>query len=77
MWLLKGFERITGCPTGRYRAELLTSALRYRDEATGCLVDEGDASGNIKRHSPALLASNRNREGVGRAGRIGRSRSRR
>ena len=23
VWLLKGFERITGCPTGRYRAELL------------------------------------------------------
>ena len=51
VWLLKGFERITGCPTGRYRAELLASALRYRDEATGCLVDEGDASGNIRRHS--------------------------
>jgi len=23
VWLLKGFERITGCPTGRHRAELL------------------------------------------------------
>jgi len=23
VWLLKGFERITGCPTGRYRAQLL------------------------------------------------------
>ena len=34
VWLLKGFERITGCPTGRFRAELLASALRYRDEAT-------------------------------------------
>jgi mannose/cellobiose epimerase-like protein (N-acyl-D-glucosamine 2-epimerase family) len=51
VWLLKGFERITGCPTGRYRAELLASALRYRDEATGCLVDEGDTGGNIRRHS--------------------------
>jgi mannose/cellobiose epimerase-like protein (N-acyl-D-glucosamine 2-epimerase family) len=51
VWLLKGFERITGCPTGRYRAELLASALRYRDEATGCLVDEGDAGGNIRRYS--------------------------
>jgi mannose-6-phosphate isomerase len=51
VWLLKGFERITGCPTGRYRAELLASALRYRDEATGCLVDEGDAGGIIKRYS--------------------------
>jgi mannose/cellobiose epimerase-like protein (N-acyl-D-glucosamine 2-epimerase family) len=51
VWLLKGFERITGCPTGRFRAELLASALRYRDEATGCLVDEGTAAGEIKRHS--------------------------
>jgi mannose-6-phosphate isomerase len=50
VWLLKGFERITGCPTGRYRGELLNSALRYRDES-GCLVDEGDASGNIRRRS--------------------------
>jgi mannose-6-phosphate isomerase len=50
VWLLKGFERITGCPTGRYRAELLESALRYTD-ASGCLVDEGDAAGNIKRPS--------------------------
>ncbi len=46
VWLLKGFERITGCPTGKQRAALLESALRYRD-ATGCLVDEGDAQGNI------------------------------
>ena len=53
-WLLKGFERITGCPTGRFRGELLASALRYRDEATGCLVDEGDTAGKIKRHSRRL-----------------------
>ena len=53
-WLLKGFERITGCPTGRYRGELLASALRYRDEATGCLIDEGDAAGNIRRHTRRL-----------------------
>jgi mannose/cellobiose epimerase-like protein (N-acyl-D-glucosamine 2-epimerase family) len=50
VWLLKGFERITGCPTGRFRSELLTSALRYRD-AAGCLVDEGNAAGEIKRYS--------------------------
>jgi mannose-6-phosphate isomerase len=56
VWLLKGFERITGCPTGRYRGELLASALRYREEATGCLIDEGDAAGNIKRHSRRLWA---------------------
>jgi mannose-6-phosphate isomerase len=54
VWLLKGFERITGCPTGRYRGELLASALRYRDEATGCLIDEGDAAGTIRRHSRRL-----------------------
>jgi len=54
VWLLKGFERITGCPTGRFRAELLASALRYRDAATGCLVDEGDAKGQIRRSSRRL-----------------------
>ncbi|MBR0757010.1 AGE family epimerase/isomerase [Bradyrhizobium jicamae] len=54
VWLLKGFERITGCPTGRPRGELLASALRYRDAATGCLVDEGDTEGNIRRHSRRL-----------------------
>jgi mannose/cellobiose epimerase-like protein (N-acyl-D-glucosamine 2-epimerase family) len=53
-WLLKGFERITGCPTGRFRGELLASALRYRDEATGCLVDEGDTAGNVKRDTRRL-----------------------
>jgi mannose-6-phosphate isomerase len=50
VWLLKGFERITGCPTAQYRSELLASALRYRD-STGCLVDEGDADGIIKKRS--------------------------
>jgi mannose/cellobiose epimerase-like protein (N-acyl-D-glucosamine 2-epimerase family) len=54
VWLLKGFERITGCPTGKFRGELLTSTLRYCEESTGCLVDEGDAVGNIKRHSRRL-----------------------
>jgi mannose/cellobiose epimerase-like protein (N-acyl-D-glucosamine 2-epimerase family) len=53
VWLLKGFERITGCPTGRFRSELLVSTLRYRD-AAGCLVDEGTAAGEIKRHSRRL-----------------------
>jgi mannose-6-phosphate isomerase len=45
-WLLKGFERITGCPTGRHRAALVPSMLRYRD-ASGCLVDEGNTEGKI------------------------------
>jgi mannose/cellobiose epimerase-like protein (N-acyl-D-glucosamine 2-epimerase family) len=51
VWLLKGFERITGCPTARHRGQLLASALRYRDAATGLLVDEGDAAGNISKHT--------------------------
>jgi len=49
-WLLKGFERITGCPTGRHRTALVSSMLRYRD-ASGCLVDEGDSEGHITRAS--------------------------
>ena len=49
VWLLKGFERITNCPTARHRAELLASALRYRDDGTGCLFDEGDAVGNVRK----------------------------
>jgi len=47
VWLLKNFERITGCPTTRYRTALLASALRYRDNQTGCLVDEGNVAGKI------------------------------
>jgi mannose/cellobiose epimerase-like protein (N-acyl-D-glucosamine 2-epimerase family) len=54
VWLLRGFERITGCPTGKFRGELLASAQRYREPSTGCVVDEGDAAGNIKRHSRRL-----------------------
>jgi mannose/cellobiose epimerase-like protein (N-acyl-D-glucosamine 2-epimerase family) len=45
-WILKGFERITGCPTGRHRAALVPAMLRYRD-ASGCLVDEGNTEGKI------------------------------
>jgi mannose-6-phosphate isomerase len=54
VWLLRGFERITGCPTGQRRGELLQSALRYRDGATGCLVDVGDADGNVLRDTRRL-----------------------
>ena len=54
IWLLKGFERITGCPTRQWRGELLQSMLRYRDPVTGCLVDEGDAVGNIRRPTRRL-----------------------
>jgi mannose/cellobiose epimerase-like protein (N-acyl-D-glucosamine 2-epimerase family) len=54
VWLLKAFERITGCPTGRYRAELLASALRYRDDVTGCLFDEGNADGSVRKFTRRL-----------------------
>lgn len=54
IWLLRGFERITGCPTARPRGELLASALRYRDAATGCLVDVGDSAGKITRDTRRL-----------------------
>jgi mannose/cellobiose epimerase-like protein (N-acyl-D-glucosamine 2-epimerase family) len=54
VWLLKGFERITGCPTGRYRSQLLASALRFRDDVTGCLLDEGGAEGNIRKSTRRL-----------------------
>ena len=53
VWLLKGFERITRCPTARFRGELLASALRYRD-AAGCLIDEGSPGGQIRRSSRRL-----------------------
>jgi mannose/cellobiose epimerase-like protein (N-acyl-D-glucosamine 2-epimerase family) len=49
VWLLRGFERITGCPTAKHRAQLLASALLYRDDETGCLFDEGDADGNVRK----------------------------
>ena len=49
VWLLKGFERITGRPTAPHRSQLLDSALRYRDEPTGCLLDESDADGNVRK----------------------------
>jgi mannose/cellobiose epimerase-like protein (N-acyl-D-glucosamine 2-epimerase family) len=54
VWLLKGFERITGCPTGRYRAQLLSSALRFGDDATGCLIDEGDVEGKVRKSTRRL-----------------------
>jgi mannose-6-phosphate isomerase len=54
LWLLRAFERNTGCPTGRFRTGLLASALRCKDEATGCLVDECDSSGRITRSTRRL-----------------------
>ena len=54
VWLLKSFEQITGCPTRHPRAKLLETALRYRDAANGCLIDEGDTEGRIRRHHRSL-----------------------
>ncbi len=54
VFLLKAFERITHCPTARFRSELMASALKYQDPATGCLIDEGDAKGRIRRDSRRL-----------------------
>ncbi|MFC0239704.1 AGE family epimerase/isomerase [Rhodopseudomonas telluris] len=45
-WLLKEYQRISGHDTAAYREQLLTSTLRYQD-ASGCLVDEGNAEGVI------------------------------
>jgi mannose-6-phosphate isomerase len=53
VWLLKGFERITGCPTREHRSQLLASALRFRDK-TGCLLDEGDAQGKVRKFTRRL-----------------------
>lgn len=47
VWLLKEFERITGCPTSRHRTALMSTALRYREIQSGCLLDEGDIAGRI------------------------------
>ena len=77
VWLLKGFERITGCPTGRYRGELLDFGAALPRRGHGCLIDEGDANGNIKRRSRRLLAADRNGQGLDRAGRGGRGGRRR
>src|SRR3982074_1523688 len=49
VWLLKGVERIPGCPGAGYRCQLRASGLRYRNDVTGCLFDEGDADGNIRK----------------------------
>ena len=70
-WLLKGFERITGCPTGRYRGELLASALRYRDEAPAAWSMRVRRRRNPAAHETAVAADG-NCEGVDCASRGGR-----
>jgi len=54
VWLLKGFERISNISTSRYRAKLLASALRFCEEGTGCLVDEGSEDGSTTKSTRRL-----------------------
>lgn len=54
VWLLKGYERISGTSTQKLRSELLASALRYGDEVTGCLFDEGNSDGSIRKFTRRL-----------------------
>jgi mannose/cellobiose epimerase-like protein (N-acyl-D-glucosamine 2-epimerase family) len=48
-WLLRRHERLTGTPWGVRPGELLQTALRFADPATGFLVDEGDRNGAVRR----------------------------
>lgn len=47
IWLLRGFERTTGCPTVRHRTTLMQALSRYRDAQTGLLIDESDREGSV------------------------------
>ena len=77
VWLLKGFERITGCPTGRYRARIagVGAALSRRGDRL-----PGRRGRRRRQHQatqPAPVAADRNRQGLDRAGRGGRGGRRR
>lgn len=54
LWLLRCFERITGCPTARHRTMLLDAMLKFRDPLTGCLLDEVDGAGAITKSTRRL-----------------------
>lgn len=47
VWLLRGFERTTGCPTARHRTTLMQSLPRYREAQTGLLADASDREGTM------------------------------
>jgi mannose-6-phosphate isomerase len=74
VWLLKGFERITGCPTPRAVAGLGAALPRSRHRAVG-------GRGRCARQHPkihqALLAPDRDGQGMDRAGRSRRGGRRR
>ena len=77
VWLLKGFERITGCPTGRFRSRIagVGAALSRRGHR---LPDRrGRRRGRDQAAHAGAVAADRNRQGVDRAGRGGRSGRRR
>ena len=77
VWLLKGFERITGCPTGAFarRTAGVGAALSRRgDRLPG---RRGRRRRQYQTAHAAAVAADRNRQGVDRAGRGGRSGRRR
>ena len=47
VWLLRGFERTTGCPTARHRTTLMQALPRYRDVKTGLLIDGSNREGIV------------------------------
>ena len=50
-WLLRRHERLAGLAPGTLASELLDSALRGEDQATGFLIDEMDRTGAVLRDS--------------------------
>lgn len=56
VWLLRGFERTTGCPTARHRTTLVQALARYRDPQTFLLVDESDRRATMTSPSFSLAS---------------------
>jgi mannose/cellobiose epimerase-like protein (N-acyl-D-glucosamine 2-epimerase family) len=48
-WLLRRHERLTGASRGVLTSELLQTALRFADPATGFLIDDADRNGTVRR----------------------------
>ena len=48
-WLLRRHERLTGAPASGTARDLLQSALRFTDAATGFLIDDADRNGSVRR----------------------------
>jgi mannose-6-phosphate isomerase len=54
VWLLRRYEAATGAPPSSLPSRLLASALRWRDPATGFLIDEAARGGRVTRGSRRL-----------------------